>query len=329
MREDLRKHISCCFLVLGYFFISAQQGTLLTHYYDLQSFYNTAVAGNDDYLKIGIDGRDQWIGIQDHPLNFSFVAGMPVRIINTHLLGAGIQGYYNHAGPYDYSIINAQISYKIKVSAGILSLGIQPGYALMKSSKTPDLVSPNDNENITTNTTKRSKGSFNFGAAIYFSNKYGWIGFSANNLLSPKMRIYTDNNTEIVDKDNRRYIDLMRISPQYILMGGYNLIIKGVSWSFRPSFIASYSNKYYDGEITGIAQWKNLIYGGLGYRWKDAVSLIAGVEIKGFEISYSYDLPCGLRSRGSSGSHEISLIYKMKVNILDPSRHGYKSIRYI
>ncbi|MDE6118011.1 MAG: type IX secretion system membrane protein PorP/SprF, partial [Duncaniella sp.] len=66
---------------------------------------------------------------------------------------------------------------------------------------------------------------------------------------------------------------------------------------------------------------------GVGYRYKDAVSLMLGAEIKGIFLGYSYDYNFGDIAGASSGSHEIFAGYSLKLDFSEKNRNKHKSIR--
>lgn len=83
----------------------------------------------------------------------------------------------------------------------------------------------------------------------------------------------------------------------------------------------------FTGDITARVRFKKFLSGGIGYRWKDAVSIMVGGEYKNFFLGYCYDYPTSAISRASSGSHEIFLQYNVKLNLQDKNKNKHKSIR--
>lgn len=57
------------------------------------------------------------------------------------------------------------------------------------------------------------------------------------------------------------------------------------------------------------------------------MSLILGAEIKGFYIGYSYDYPVSDIVKASSGSHEVFVGYRLKLDLSEKNRHRHKSVR--
>lgn len=359
MREVLRIALvfvaSCIFLNAG-----AQKGIDISQYYHLKSFYNPAEPGNTDYLNITAGGRLQSLGLDPSPASAVVAAGMPYLLLNKYHLGGGVKAYYNTYGDTKILTAGAQISYKFNLGFGILSLGIEPGYTELRYDKklgsdssgntedsdndddylpdypdTPEISPPGSNSgNAYSTVTKLKKGNFNIGAGVYFSSKYWWAGISVQNIISPKLRDTTVEIDTLGMSNNPlnhkwEYPVAVKLYPDIFFMAGCNIPIRGTFFSINPSVFASRYNGYHTGQVDVIAEWKNMISLGGGYRYKEAATVSIGLAFKGFRIGYAYDIPAGERWRGSKGSHEVILGYSMKMNVFDTPRHRYHSIRYM
>ena len=100
---------------------------------------------------------------------------------------------------------------------------------------------------------------------------------------------------------------------------------------FQNSLLLDYVVKtdfnLYQAEATMRVRYNKFITGGVAYRHKDAVSLVAGVEIKNFVVGYSYDYPISDISKATSGSHEVFVNYNVKLNLGEKNKNKHKSIR--
>ena len=54
---------------------------------------------------------------------------------------------------------------------------------------------------------------------------------------------------------------------------------------------------------------------------------MVGAEFKNITVGYSYDYPLSNVSKGTSGSHEIFLGYKVKIYLREKNKNKHKSIR--
>jgi hypothetical protein len=72
------------------------------------------------------------------------------------------------------------------------------------------------------------------------------------------------------------------------------------------------------------------IYGGLGYRNQDALSLMAGYQIlPSLRLAYSYDITTSALSGYSGGSHEIFLNYRFNIEIPEKVPGSYRNVRFL
>jgi hypothetical protein len=60
--------------------------------------------------------------------------------------------------------------------------------------------------------------------------------------------------------------------------------------------------------------YKGIFYAGLAYRFLDAVSILVGYKNRNFVVGYSYDYTTSALNKYTTGSHEIVLSYRLKVN---------------
>lgn len=87
----------------------------------------------------------------------------------------------------------------------------------------------------------------------------------------------------------------------------------------------------FQAELSVLMHVNNQYWGGLSYRYGDAVAIMAGMEItNGLSIGYSYDIPASAMITASWGSHEVFLSYEMEIGTGgDSRRNSYKSIRIL
>ena len=72
-------------------------------------------------------------------------------------------------------------------------------------------------------------------------------------------------------------------------MAGSNIPVKNTLFEVIPSLLVRSDFSITDFEVTGRLRYNKLFTAGIGYRHKDAVSVMLGAEIKGIFIGYSYD----------------------------------------
>jgi type IX secretion system PorP/SprF family membrane protein len=159
-----------------------------------------------------------------------------------------------------------------------------------------------------------SQMAFDIGLGVYLSSASYYMGVSVTHLNQAAIKFSDLASTYM--------------SRHYYLMGGYNIKLTDPLFELRPSFLFK----------TDIASWQmdlntNIVYndrfwGGLSYRFNDAVALLMGIElINGLRCGYSFDLVTSAIGRYGFSSHEIFISYALAVE-KNRSRK-YKSVRYL
>ena len=82
-------------------------------------------------------------------------------------------------------------------------------------------------------------------------------------------------------------------------------------------------------ELTARLKYKKFLWAGLSYRWKDAMVVMIGAEIKNVVFGYSYDYSLSPIVKATSGSHEVFVGYSMKIDFSDKNKNKHKSIRIL
>ncbi len=266
--------------------------------YGLNPFVvNPAFAGSEYYWDFTVQHRSQWLGFENGP---------STQLLSTH---SRVDGTPSGFGGHFYNDRNGILgnfgaslayAYHVELSESMqLSFGASASYTQYRLlADRVQLYHSTDNL-IPGATGKDGAFNANFGTLLYADNFY--FGLSALNLLSPKLDYASGANTPI----ERHY---------YLQTGGW--IPVATNGSIQPALIVDYLK----GNPIGINaqvvyEYVDIVKGGIGYRWKDAISLIAGVKIYDeLYLNYAYDLGISKISSAHSGSHEIMLTYKFYYN---------------
>ena len=109
--------------------------------------------------------------------------------------------------------------------------------------------------------------------------------------------------------------------------GGGNIPIKNTLFELQPSLLVKTDFSMFTAEVTMQARYNKFLRFGVGYRWKDAISVMVGAEIKNFFLGYAYDYPMSAISKASSGSHELVAGYQLKLDFSGKNKNKHRSIR--
>lgn len=293
MKNRYIQLIILCFSLFFSHKATSQVEPQFTNYmYTVQQF-NPAFAGAVDNGSITGIFRSQWEGIDGAPESqfLSYVGP-----ISNGKMGIGLNLTHEKIGPSSYKSFSALYAYNLRInSTTTISLGVNAGGSLLDIDFTKgNFENPGDvAQNNLNNEFFAKVGA---GAIIY--NRNWFAGFSVPNFF--KQDFYDSEIRNVVaDK------------IQYNVFAGYQFELNQ-NLTFRPSVLA---NIVQGNPITLNANANFLLFErlsiGLGYRYDDAISGLAGFQIlEGLFVGYSYDYGTSDFSNYHDGSHEIVLKFK-------------------
>lgn len=302
--------------------IAAQSDALFSQYWALPTYYNPAAAGTSDSIKITAGAKMQWVGITNAPVTFTGMADSPFKVFGKRI-GVGIMFSQESIGLFSNINIGAQLAYKLKLLGGTLSIGVQIGLANQTFRGTDVFIPEGDDfhssEDAAIPTNDIAGMAFDMAAGVFYTHKLFWASLSSTHVLQPTIKLSSETATESEYE--------FEMGRALYLMAGSNIPIKNTLFEIQPSLIVRTDFSTFTGDITARVRFKKFLSGGIGYRWKDAVSIMVGGEYKNFFLGYCYDYPISAISRASSGSHEVFLQYNVKLNLQDKNKNKHKSIR--
>lgn len=285
--------------------MEAQQLPQFTQYMYNTISINPAYAGNRDALSIIGLHRSQWVGVEGAPETQTLSIHSPLR---NEKVGLGLSVINDNIGYEDYTYIYGDFSYTINVAENTtLSFGIKGGFSYYNLEEEL-LVDVPDDDFFNGDTFNR--WTPNLGAGIYLSSQKWYMGLSA-----PKF-INNDNN-ELSD-----YVALEQV--HYYLTGGYVFDLSD-NVKLRPTTLLKYTDAApLSVDISGTFIFNEKFYLGANYRLDDAVGGFVDFQVlPSFRVGYGYEYTLSDLQPYSAGSHEILLIYELRL-----SNTKYKSPRY-
>ena len=283
--------------------------------------FNPAAAAESGMIDITGQHRIQWIGMPNggQTTNFSIVA--PLKI-NKSLHGLGLSFLNDKAGQFVNQAVHLKYAYKIPLGEGKLSLGADIGFVSLGfngDSVLNHMVSIGDYYDFTSDpeipTTSVVGNGFDVNLGAWYSTPDFYTGVSMTHVNQPVIE----------------WGDRTEYRPASTLFGtaGYKFSLPGTKYILKPSTLIKTDFKTMQVDLTGKLEYDNKYWGGLSYRWEDAVVFFAGINITGgLSIGYSYDLPASQILNVSWGSHEICMIYSFEY-VPQKTTTKYKSIRIL
>lgn len=326
MKRMFRNIVVLVAMMLMFVFdMQGQVDAQLSQYWAIPTYYNAGASGSSDYLRINGGARLQWLGIENAPQSFLGQVDMPLNLFGKRIgVGAGLQS--ETMGLFSNLNINAQISYKIKLLKGELSIGAQVGYFEQKFKgsevEVPDDDDYHDSSDQAIPTQDLKGGTVDVSAGIFYTHKYFWVGVSGLHLLQPTVKMGLEGSESTASQEYETVV------PRTLyFMGGSNIPLKNTLFELQPSLMVKTDFSVFSAEITARARYNKFLSFGVGYRWKEAVMIMAGAEYKNFFVGYAYDYPLSAIARASSGSHELLVGYKMKIDLSGKNKNKHRSIR--
>lgn len=312
------------------FSIKGQSDPLYTQAWALPTLYNPAAVGSTDFLRIRGAARLQWVGIQNAPKSFSGAADIPFKLFGRRW-GGGVNVTQEEIGLFSNTYANGQISGRLKkLFGGELTIGVQVGY-FGSSFRGSDVYIPDDDDYHESNDPSIPNqdvggGTIDFGLGFQYVHPKFHVGVSILHPAAPTVKLNTKGTTSSsATSDNHEFETY--VSRTLYLMAGSNISVKNTLIELQPDIIVASDLKNVSGVVSLKGWYNKMVFGGVAYRWDDAVSVNIGAELKNFLLGYSYDIPTSRILKASSGSHEITVGYRLKLDFNGKNRNRHRSIR--
>ncbi|WP_412986096.1 type IX secretion system membrane protein PorP/SprF [Pontimicrobium sp. IMCC45349] len=274
----------------------AQQDPQYTQYMYNTMTVNPGYAGQRDVLSITGLHRTQWVGLDGAPKTQSLGIHSPLR---NERIGLGLSVVNDKLGPASETYVDANFSYTIPIDElGItkLSFGLKGGFHLLNTDWSEGLYQNPDSafsEDV-------SLFSPTIGAGMYLHSDKWYLGLSVPNFITTK---HYDDFEESVAAERMHFY----------LIGGYVFDVSD-SVKLKPAFLVkAVSGAPIIADISANALINEKFTLGLGYRWDDSFSGLAGFQVSdSVYIGYAYDYTTTNLNNYNSGSHEIMLRFELQ-----------------
>ena len=130
-------------------------------------------------------------------------------------------------------------------------------------------------------------------------------------------------------------------SSQLYLHGGYTWVLPfNPNWEIIPQALIKTDLKTYQWEILALARYNGVFWGGIGYRFQDAISLAFGarpfynssnIYLKGLDVGVSYGFTANsLAFKPHRSFGDVEVVVRYCFDIYKPEVFsGYGNSRYI
>jgi len=282
---------------------------------NLLSFSNPAMVSMDGKANVMGLNRQQWVGITNAPVTTVFNITLPFKINDTRNVG-GILFLDDRIGLFANQGVYLQYAYQRNFREGTLSFGTNVGFLNVTFDGTRTFI-PNSDFHVSGDPaipeTNENGISFDMTLGVTYFDKNKYVGISLAHVTSP-----------VIDVGERTTVT---VRPLLYLTGGYNFFLEDALYVLKPSLFFKSDFISWQVDLNLIIEYKQRFYGGLSYRFQDAIVLLAGVKFGGVNVCYSYDITTSRLARAGAGSHEVMIGYSF---LLERTRRSQtKSIRIL
>ena len=277
--------------------------------------YNPGFAGSSEGISATGLVRQQYIGFKSDdgstpaPQTFLLTIDSPLKFLH-----GGVGGSVSQDKLGQFSTINVKLGYAYRTEIGPGNFGAGLQVALVNTKLDFSKFDPAQ-EGDPALADKAKVNDFiidlSLGAFYKVPDKY-YIGLSADQILQTK--------------EPQTHYQLRR---HYYLTGGYYLPVPGhPAFELQPSAFLTYDGAVFQFSLGTLLEYNKKFWGGLEYRYQDAVSILVGLNIKSIKIGLSYDIATNWMSSHSSGSVEVMVNYCFKIQT-EKFRKSYKNTRFL
>lgn len=294
--------------------VKAQYDPSFGHYFDMEPSFNPAAVGKQAVINVTAAYAMDMAGYEHNPRTLYAAADMPFYALKTYH-GVGVQLINDEIGLFTHQRLALQYALRVKLLGGTLAVGVQAGVINENFDGTDvDLDESND---PAFSTSEIDGNSLDLGAGIYYTHGPWYVGFSAQHLNAPLVKMGTTNE--------------LQIDPACYFTGGYNIQLRNPFLTIKPSVLVYTDGVAWRGDITGRLVYvndKKMMYGGVTYSPDHSVTFMIGGSFHGLVAGYSYELYTSSIDPGN-GSHELFVGYKVDINLVKKGKNKHKSVRIL
>lgn len=280
------------------------------------SLSNPAMISMDGKANIMGLNRQQWVGITNAPITTVFNLSLPFKINDTKHVG-GLLFLDDRLGLFANQGVYLQYAYQRNMWDGLLNVGTNIGVLNVMFEGTKTFI-PESNYHTTSGdpvipTADENGIAFDMTLGVTYYDEKKYAGISLAHITNPSINIGEKAT--------------VTVRPLLYLTGGYNFFSEDALYVIKPSLFFKTDFASWQIDLNTIIEYKQRFYGGLSYRYQDAVVLLVGFKFSGVNICYSYDITTSKLARAGGGSHEVMLGYSFLIE--RSKRNRTKSVRIL
>lgn len=283
---------------------------------------NPGFAGSSGMVNVSAINRQQWMGFEGAPKTTVFGADAAINLFGWDS-GVGIVVMNDEIGFYNDLHLSVNYSYQVELAEGAIGFGVSLGLVNQVFDGTKIYLPSNGNGNSYHNIAKdallpqaKVNGTaIDMGMGVFLERKNYYMGLSVLHLNKPKPNFKDEFQSYL--------------KQTIFLTGGYRYKLQDKPIVLLPSVFIKSDLASMQADVNINVMVKNKYWGGLTYRYQDAIVVLAGMELNnGLRFGYSYDITTSEMATVSSGSHEFMVGYSFDMSF-EKRNKKYRSVRYL
>lgn len=292
----------------------AQQDPAFVHYWQMEPQFNPAAVGRTPQLSITAAFQSHASGYDNAGSTMYAGADVAFQIGKTrHGVGALFQN--DNIGLFSHKKFSIQYAYHFRLWGGTLSIGAEAD--MLNESLNGSKVDLGDANDPAFPSTDLSGSKFDASVGLYYAHRRWYAGLAMQHLTAPTVKLGETNEYSV--------------KSVYNLTAGYNIRLRNPLLTITPSTLLRYDGTAFRADITARLQYaheKKRLYCGLNYSPQHSVTGFVGGMFHGVDLSYAYEANTSGMGIGA-GQHEITLGYRMDLNLGKKGKNVHRSVRWL
>ena len=302
--------VMCCSVVSAF----AQYDAAFMRYWQVEPMLNPASVGRQEELNVTVALQTHATGYEDAGSTLYAGADMAFALGNTRH-GVGVTLVNDEIGLFSHKRFSVQYAYQHPLWGGKLAGGLQVD--MLSESVDGGKAETNDPNDPVFSGGDMSGSQFDASLGLFYTHRRWYAGLAMQHLTAPTIALG--------DKSE------LKINSAYNFMAGYNIPTKYPFITVTPSVLLRYDSTDFRADITARVKYsaeKRIVYGGVNYAPQYSIGAFVGFVFHGLDICYGYE--ANTNGMGiAAGNHEVTLGYKVELNLGKKGRNAHKSVRWL
>jgi len=286
-----------------------QQYPIFTQYMFNGLVLNPAYTGSHESMAFTAASRSQWTDLKGAPQTEMFTVHSPIKFSRS---AAGAFFTLDRLGKTKQYMLYGTYAYRFPVSRkGKIAIGGQFGVTYYQTDYTGLNIVTRDNSPDPSFSNNNNRYLPNIGTGVYYYDDRLYVGLASPSVINNKFN--KDNGLEIATQERH-----------YFLTAGY-IFDLNENLKLKPNLLIKWvENGVFQYDINSNLLIRQTVWVGFSYRMNDSVDGLFGWNINDqLAIGYSYGYPVNSLSSFLTGTHELSLNYRLKRdrNIIQSPRY--------